>query len=195
MGVDVIVMVENTREISLEDFFESMDKDKWGKRWGYHSFSYNLKLWTEFEWEGKRYFFLTCGPRYSRLVARYDFGLGEYYDNPDFDSEIQVPFLRAMLAAERIAGGPVFLGNDAVWVRDPSENPKENRYFSIPPELGVIIKNWREIAESDAGKIENDNMTRTRKEFNGNTDIKSSDKGISDTGTFSDSGGGALTSK
>ena len=27
-GVDVVVMVENTREISLEDFFESMDKDE-----------------------------------------------------------------------------------------------------------------------------------------------------------------------
>ena len=152
MGVDVIVMVENTREISLEDFCESMDNCEWGKRWGYHSFSYNFKLWIGFEWEGKRYFFLTCGPRYSRLVAMYDFGLGEYYDNPDFDSEIQVPFLRAMLAAERIAGGPVFLGNDAVWVLDPSENPGENRYFFIPPKLGVIIKDWREIAESDAEK-------------------------------------------
>jgi hypothetical protein len=32
-------MVENTREISLEDFCESMDNCEWGKRWGYHSFS------------------------------------------------------------------------------------------------------------------------------------------------------------
>ncbi len=147
MGVDVIAMVENSRQISLEDFLTGMTTDEWGKI--YSSVSYTGEAsWIEFEWESKIYFSLRFNaPRYHSLFEKqYDFDDGKYYKNPDFSYFVQVSFLKAMRMAERLAGGPVYLGNDVIWHIRPPEDSEE-RSFTIPFELDSMIDNWREIAD------------------------------------------------
>lgn len=84
MGVDVVVMVENSRNIFLADFLDSMKKDEWGRLYC-HSLSIDPEdtPWEEFEWEGKRYFSLIYGsPRYFRIFTKeYDLESKSYCDN------------------------------------------------------------------------------------------------------------------
>lgn len=152
MGVDVVVMVENSRNIFLADFLDSMKKDEWGKRYC-HSLSIDPEdtPWAEFEWEGKRYFSLIYGsPRYFRIFTKeYDLESESYCDNPKFDYMTQLSFLKAMLTAEKLAGGPVYLGNDVIYSTLPSEHPEDDKFFYIPSEMDIMIENWREIANRD----------------------------------------------
>ena len=152
MGVDAVLMVENSRNISLEAFLHSLEMDAWGRHSLLrYSSEPDFTAWIEFEWEGKRYFSLRSGtPRYSRLVPHhYDFESENFYDNPDFDSAIQALFLKTALAAETIAGGPVHLGNDVIHRSEPPEDIENDEIFSIPMEIDSLINNWREIAAVD----------------------------------------------
>jgi len=151
MGVNAVLMVENRRNITLEEFICGMQKDEWGKRYC-KSFAEDESGWVEFEWEGRHYFSMQyCNPRYFRLLAKeYDFESGKFYeyDNPDFDYAIQVSFLKAVRIAEELAGGPVYFGNDVVSGYQPPEKPEHDEFFHIPFELENIIENWREIADT-----------------------------------------------
>lgn len=147
MGVDAVLMVENSRNISHEDFISGMESDEWGKLYC-QSFGEDEPGWIEFEWEGTRYFSMVySNPRYWRIVPReYDFESEAFYANPDMDDAVQISFLKAARIAEELAGGPVFFGNDVVSGCEPPEKPEHNRFFHIPCELDDMIENWREIA-------------------------------------------------
>jgi hypothetical protein len=149
MGVDAVLMVENSLRISLEKFLEKMPMDDWGKR-SIFNFpeSPDFSSWIEFEWKGKCYFSLVSGvPRYKFLIRKcYDFKSKIAYDNPDFDSKIQIPFLKIALSAEKIAGGPVHLGNDVIYSKESPEDIDADDFFTIPMELDSVIPEWRKIA-------------------------------------------------
>ena len=133
MGVDAVLIVENSRGISLEKFLFDIEKDDWSKCTRYAaSESPDYPSWVEFEWEGIRYFSLASGtPRYKFLMPRqHDFKLNTTYENPDFDREVLISFLKIALAAEKIAGGPVYLGNDAIHQIEPPEDIEEGGGFS-----------------------------------------------------------------
>jgi hypothetical protein len=144
MGVDAVLMVENSRQISLELFLYEWEKNSLLN----FPKSPDFTSWIEFEWDGKRYFSLTSGtPRYKSLISRfYDFESEIYDDNPDFDPDILIPFLKITLTAEKIAGGPVYLGNDAINLTEPPDDPETNDFFSIPMEIDSMIHDWREMA-------------------------------------------------
>ncbi|OQY58314.1 MAG: hypothetical protein B6245_12515 [Desulfobacteraceae bacterium 4572_88] len=153
MGVDAVAIVENTRNISLEEFLGHMGEDERERTRDLDDCYNEPKAWTEFEWEGRCYFSMTWVPRYFRLFEKmYDFESDEYHENPYFNRVIQVSFLRRILFAEKFAGGPVFLGNDAVCGGEPPEDPEHDNYFFIPSKLDDMIDDWRGIAESDADR-------------------------------------------
>lgn len=149
MGVDAVLIVENSRGISLEKFLFDIERDNWSKcTIDAASNSPDCPSWIEFEWEGIRYFSLASGTaRYKFLMPRqHDFNSNTTYENPDFDREILISFLKIALAAERIAGGPVYLGNDAIHQIEPPEDIEEDGFFSIPFEIDSLIPEWRQIA-------------------------------------------------
>jgi hypothetical protein len=144
MGVDAVITVENSRHITMDAFVDGMNAAPWGKR---YALDYSGgPAWESFEWEGKTYFSLSVGsPRYSRLFKdEWDFDCDKYYPNPRFNYVSQVTFCKAMQTAEALAGGPVYLGNDVVWSRTPSSTYDEE--FTLPPDLSVIMEDWRTIA-------------------------------------------------
>jgi hypothetical protein len=145
MGVDAVVIVENNRNLTVDAFVAKMNADPWGKRYAFESSG--EPAWTFFEWEGKAYFSLTSGyPRYMWLFEdEWDFERDKRYPNPRFSYRSQVGFCKAMQVAERIAGGPVFLGNDVIYARTPGVT-HGNETFMLPPELDVMLGNWRAIA-------------------------------------------------
>lgn len=120
-----------------------MKKDEWGRLYC-HSLSIDPEdtPWSEFEWEGKRYFSLIYGsPGYFRIFTReYDFESKSYCDNPNFDYVIQLSFLKAMLTAEKLAGGPVYIGHDVLYSTMPSEHPEDDKFLYIPPNPSFRIK-------------------------------------------------------
>ncbi len=50
-----------------------------------------------------------------------------------------------MVIVEEIAGGPVYVENDAVCKHTPSDCPEEDMEFYLPLELDFIIPNWRKV--------------------------------------------------
>ncbi len=164
MGIYAIATVENSRDISLDEFLSEMKKDEWGKLYCQDFSDPKYPPWGEFEWEGKRYFTARDTPKYWRLIEQecdfepddadpdgLDSGRYYYYDNPDFDYKLQVSFLKAMAAAERLAGGPVYFADDAVLSHEPPppEDPDPDEHFGIPYKLDGVITNWREIANTN----------------------------------------------
>jgi len=144
MGVDAVLIVENSRWVSLEQFLNEWEK----KYLLIFPESFDVTSWIEFEWEGKWFFSLISGtPRYKFLISHhYDFESKTYFDNPDFDPVVLISFLKIALAAEKIAGGPVYLGNDVINLSEPPDDPETDDFFSIPLEIDMLIHNWREIA-------------------------------------------------
>ena len=155
MGVDAVAMVENSRNLSLSEFIHAMEEDEWGKlsisTFSVETAEPDYTSWIDFEWEGNKYFSLRSGaPRYRRLIpVEYDFESEKYSGNPDYDPDIQIPFLKIMRAAEKIAGGPVHLGNDVVWGQEPAEEIDEDDLFFLPPRIDDMIDNWKEIADTE----------------------------------------------
>jgi hypothetical protein len=144
MGVDAIVIIENSRNSTLDAFIEGMRADQWGKS---YSGSADEPVWECFEWEGKTYFSLIRGnPRYARLYRNgWDFEGKKAYPNPRFNHVAQAAFCKAMAVAEELAGGPVYLGNDVIWHKTP-DRIYRNETFLLPPELEVMVEDWRTIA-------------------------------------------------
>ena len=154
MGVDAVAMVENANDISLDDFIRQMKQNRWGVMSCEGApLAPDDTPWIEFEWEGGKYFSLACTPRYRRLLAlEYDFERDEFQENPDFDPEVQLRFLRIMRAAEKIAGGPAYLGVDTVNDKAPPEIVEDRKFFMLPSLMDHMIEDWRAIA--DAGTAE-----------------------------------------
>jgi hypothetical protein len=139
MGVNVIVIVENSRDTTLDAFrdFLLQDKDLGPLVW--NSFEDDTMLpWEEFTWEGKKYFSWIFTPRFTYLNL--------YRQEGEAPTPIQITFFRCMLLVEQAAGGPIHVGNDIIDRRTPSDFPEEP--FWLPFELDAWWPNWREIAQT-----------------------------------------------
>ena len=152
MGVDLIVTIENSKEISLGEFIKKMSEDKWGRE---TLCDEEIKTgkpdelipsWEEFEWKGNKYFTWIGSPRAK-------FVLWEIYEHELDDWErkefryTRVATFKAIKYAEEIAGGPVFAGLDVITPIVPTDcKPGE---FYLPGQLDAICPNWREIAEEE----------------------------------------------
>lgn len=150
MGVNFVVILENSRHISIQKFKEVLIKDPVV---GFHAWSdfpedeespCKCHPWEEFEWENKRYFTWNFAPRLST------FNFYEFDANVDEPDACMITFLKIMLLAEQAAGGPVHISNDVVQLSHPDEAEDSRMTFYIPGELDEWVENWREIAQLDA---------------------------------------------
>lgn len=94
----------------------------------------------------QRYFSWLHSPR-----LRY---LDLYQDEapaPNPDNAMQITFLRIMAAVERIAGGPIFVGNDAIDLRYP--DPQDRDAFFLPLSLDHQMPDWREACAIEPAEI------------------------------------------
>ena len=136
MGVNAVVIVENSLNISLRDFTRRLREDPWG----IHASDKHEEGWEEFIWKGKRYLSWVWGPRVGYL------GLYTTETNaPDIDNPVQLTFLKVMLTVERLAGGPVYVGNDVVNKHSPEEVDTPEEAYFLPPLLDHLIPQWREV--------------------------------------------------
>ena len=142
MGVNAVVIVENSRNVSLEDFISGLRQDLWGQR---AVDRYNG--WEEFNWEGKNYFSWLSGPRVGQIELYDEGDSAPFEDNP-----VQLTFLKVMLVVERLAGGPVYVGNDAVNRHLPEEVYTDDEAFFLPAMLDGLIPKWREVANMQVEK-------------------------------------------
>jgi hypothetical protein len=143
MGVNAIVIVENSNNISLHKFIDQLKDDEWGQRavdtWRDNEYT----SWEEFEWEGKQYFSWMHTPR----VAHIDLYSADNADDVDSTNDIQMTFLKIMCAVERIAGGPVYVGNDVLNDHAPDDAEGSSSEFWLPFRLDSLIPKWRDAAE------------------------------------------------
>lgn len=142
MGVNAVVIVENSHHISLEQFAKGLLDNPWGKRARNPFDDEVIESWTGFEWDDRSYFSWLFTPRYVHLgFEKLHLESGD----PDFDCPVQLTFLKTMVIVEEIAGGPVYVGNDVVCKHTPSDCPEEDMEFYLPLELDFIIPNWRKV--------------------------------------------------
>ncbi len=50
-----------------------------------------------------------------------------------------------MLVIERLAGGPIYVGNDFVCQMLPEHARLDGERFSLPSELDTMLHNWRDV--------------------------------------------------
>ncbi|UCH97973.1 MAG: hypothetical protein JSV88_14255 [Candidatus Aminicenantes bacterium] len=146
MAVNAIVIVENSKQISLKEFARGLKNDPWGKLAWFtiHKETDDITdSWEEFQWEGKQYFSWRTTP-----IFRY---LGFFEPEVDTDPEeikiVHITFLKAMLSVEKIAGGPVYVGDDIVDRHTPADVLEDERPFYLPLDLDLLIPGWREKAK------------------------------------------------
>jgi len=148
MGINFVVIVENSRGISLEEFKEGLLQDPVVGPYAWNAFPgddpYDFPPWEAFEWEGKRYFTWNFTPRLSTF---YFYEFDPRTDEPD---ECAITFLKIMLLVEQVAGGPVHVSIDVVQLSRPPEEEDPPFPFYIPSELDFQVEGWREIARRDA---------------------------------------------
>ncbi|MCB1189770.1 MAG: hypothetical protein H7A23_00720 [Leptospiraceae bacterium] len=140
MGINLVVITENSKNLSLKGFRDALLQEPLiGKiAWDKH--------WEEFDWEGKKYFTWILAPR----ISAFD----PYSFKPEAPTYTEITFLKIMLLVERITGGTIYIGNDAVHIEHPNrEDEKHGFMFWIPPELDYICKDWRETASKHTEKL------------------------------------------
>jgi len=141
MGINVVVLVENRRQISLDEFAEGLLADEWGQQ-AWNGRDDKVKAWKEFEWEGKNYFSWRFTPRFAYLgLFNPEWGS----DYPDVENVVQVTFLKVMRVVERLAGGPIYIGNDVVSPKVPEDADLHGTGFYLPVELDILLSKWREV--------------------------------------------------
>lgn len=144
MGVDVVVIVENSRNRTLDEFKALLLQDKELGRLLWDPFEVapgepgsDFQPWEAFEWEGKQYFSWIASPR--------SYYLNLYEEASKEPTPFQITFFRCMLLVEQAAGGPIYVGNDVIHHRTPFDFPEDP--FWLPLELDFLWPNWREIAQ------------------------------------------------
>jgi hypothetical protein len=144
MGINLVAIVENSKGISLEDFKKKLLEDPYGKyawdEWINDDGSL-IQSWDEFKFEGKMYFTWELSPREPPI--------GLYADSDDEKPEEnskRLLLFKVLLAVERVAGGPVYIGNDVVCLSNPKYAMQKWEFF-LPSPLDFYWKNWREVAE------------------------------------------------
>ncbi len=137
MGINLVVIIENSKKISLEEFKEGLLNDQWGKYgWAWPE---DDDVWEEFRWKKKRYFTWIFSPR-APYIDIYGTDSDSAEENP-----YRLLFFKVMRIAEKLAGGPVYVGIDMFHCRLPDDCPHGK--FSLPPELDFYWEEWREVAD------------------------------------------------
>jgi hypothetical protein len=149
MGINAIVITENPHRLSVAALAERLDADPWGRR-AAHCRDGRL-LWEPFDWEGRPYFTWLSAPRWRYLGLGWAEGEGAEDAQgdgarPDPSNSVQITFLKIMLAVERITGGPLYLGLDAVGFRMPADATGPRDDFWLPPRLDGWLDDWRSVA-------------------------------------------------
>jgi len=154
MSVDLIVIVENSNNVTLEAFKHGMLQDQVAGEFAWLRYADNndpdFTPWEEFIWKDKRYFTWLYTPRNS-TVNLYDFD--EEEDEPD---EYDITFFKVMLRVEELAGGAVYVGNDILNKYCPSEglgDEDDEDDFWLPFNLDSLRGNWRETAKLEAKPV------------------------------------------
>jgi len=143
MGMNAVVIVENSRHMSFTEFIRGLESDKWGKR-AFAWVENHHDVWKEFEWEGKKYFSWMFSPRILH-TGLYDYESDWDHEKPDASNDVQITFLKILLAVEKLAGGPVYVGNDVICPKLPRENEEHDEEFFFPAELDSILTHWRNV--------------------------------------------------
>jgi hypothetical protein len=150
MGVNVVVIAQNQRGISLKNLIEQLASDRYGihaaRGFAAAAASDDEPLrrpWLEFTWEGQRYFSWLGSPRLRHLDLYQ-----EEASAPNPNNAMQITFLRIMGVLEKITGGMIYVGNDVIDRRYP-EPPSDREEFFLPMRLDALIPDWRR-----AGAIE-----------------------------------------
>ena len=149
MGVDLVVIVENSKNISLQAFKTAILQESvlgslvWNSFGGYEGDE--IAPWEEFAWEGKTYFSWRFPPRLST------FNVYELPEEPDDLDAREITFLKIAWLLEQLAGGPVHIGNDVVNPSHPGDVDEQREDpFWLPLTLDSQLKNWRAIAQCGA---------------------------------------------
>jgi hypothetical protein len=82
-------------------------------------------------------------------------GLIDLDDNdvdPGFVKTVHITFLKVMHVVEKIAGGPVYVGNDVISKRTSSDFMEDDFPFFLPSQLDYIVTDWRKTAEIEIDK-------------------------------------------
>jgi len=136
MGINLVVIVENSKGISLKEFREGLLKDRWG-RYGWWDEDME-DVWEEFRWKRKRYFSWILSPREPHIDI--------FSDEPIEDNPLRVLLLKVLRVVESLAGGPIYLGSDFFYLKAPDEATPRTK-FSLPSKLDLLWPNWREVAD------------------------------------------------
>ena len=149
MGINLVVIVENSNGVSLQEFKEALLQEPllgplaWNSMRGHRGDE--LSPWEEFSWEGKAYFTWILSPRLS------SFELHELPGEPDAVEGHSITFLKIMRLVEQIAAGPVCTGHDMVNLVHPADaDEPRGQSFWLPLELDFQLKDWRDIAQREA---------------------------------------------
>jgi hypothetical protein len=141
MGINVVVIAQNQTGVSLENLIHQLSSDQYGLC-AVHGIADHeektLKGWMEFFWKGQCYFSWIYSPRL-RSLDLYQ----EEASAPNRDNAIQITFLKIMAVLEKIAGGPVRVGNDMINSCYPEQHSQEE--FFLPMQLDDLIPNWRDV--------------------------------------------------
>jgi hypothetical protein len=151
MGVNVVVIAQNQRGVSLKNLMEQLASDRYGihaaRGIANHTEASDdeplRRPWLEFTWEGQRYFSWLDSPRLKYLDLYQ-----EEANAPNPCNAMQITFLRIMVVLEKITGGMIYVGNDVINRRYP-EPPGDREEFFLPMRLDHLIPDWRR-----AGAIE-----------------------------------------
>jgi hypothetical protein len=133
MGVNLIVIVENLKGLNQEEVNEALGVEVFehkGKREVYPN-------WELFEWEGKSYASWTFTPRtFDGLYDIFTYHLDKVdpFDKVDEDTRKRWESLRKYLAKVRrlFGNGKVYIGNDFIYFRTPSEAKAFGEEFFLP---------------------------------------------------------------
>lgn len=149
MGINLVVIVGNSNGISLQELKGALLQEPllgplaWNPIRGHGGDE--LSPWKEFLWDGKPYFTWMLSPRLS------SFDVHALPEEPDAVDSRSITFLKIMSLIEKIAGGPVYTGNDVVNLAHPEEADEQRGYsFWLPVELDFQLKGWRDIAQREA---------------------------------------------
>ncbi len=145
MSVNAVVIVRNSTGISAPSLVERLADDPWGRHAATHLAG--RPAWKPFTWEGDDYLAWLTGPRVRYLglygVDEDDRPLADP-EHPSTKRAAQITFFRAMLALERLAGGPIHVGNDVISPSTPEDAAAQGWDFSLPPRLDDLVPAWRD---------------------------------------------------
>ncbi len=120
MGINLVVIIENSKKINLKKFKDGLRSDRWGK----YGWKWPEKdAWEEFRCKRKRYFTWIYSPREPYIDI---YGTDS---KPAEENHYRLLFFKVMRVAEKLACGPVYVGIDMFYCKTPVDCSNEE--FSL----------------------------------------------------------------